>query len=84
MMKYIITSILLILGGAVMACPVCEKQQPAITRGITHGAGPESGTDWIIVAVVTGITILTLFYSVKYLIRPGEKESGHIKYSVLK
>ncbi len=65
------------------ACPVCEKQQPKMLRGITHGAGPTSIWDWVIIGVVALITMLTLFYSAKYLLFPGEKSSTHIKNSIL-
>lgn len=67
----------------VMACTVCEKQQPKVTFGLTHGAGPQSNWDWVIIAIVTLITVLTLIYSIKFLIKPGEKESNHIKQSIL-
>lgn len=65
------------------ACPVCENQQPAITKGITHGAGPQSNWDWLIIAIIALITVLTLAYSIKFLIIPGEKEKNHIKQSIL-
>lgn len=65
------------------ACPVCDKQQPKITQGFTHGAGPQSNWDWVIITIIAVITILTLAYSLKYLIKPGEKNSDHIKRSVL-
>ncbi len=67
----------------ISACPVCEKQQPKITQGFTHGAGPQSNWDWVIIAVITAITLLTLFYSLKYLIKPNEANSNHIKQSIL-
>lgn len=67
----------------VSACPLCGKQQPKITRGLTHGTGPQSNWDWVIVAVVTGIALWTLIFSVKKLIRPGEKNMDHIKLSIL-
>ena len=66
----------------VSACPVCEKKQPAITQGITHGTGPGSYWDWVIIGVITLITILTLVYSMKYLIKPGEKNTDHVKNSI--
>lgn len=65
------------------ACPVCEKQQPKLLRGITHGTGPQSNWDWVIVACMTVVTLYTLFYSVKYLLRPGEKQAAHVKQSIL-
>ena len=64
------------------ACEACRLQQPEITRGITHGAGPDSGWDWFIVGIVALITVLTLIYSVKYLVSPGEKNRKHIKYRI--
>jgi len=67
----------------VVACPVCEKQQPPITQGLTHGSGPQSNWDWLIIAVIAAITLLTLILSLKYLIKPGEKNSDHIKQSIL-
>lgn len=67
----------------VSACPLCEKQQPKITRGVTHGAGPQSNWDWVIIAVVTAITLLTFVYSLKMIIRPGEKNRDHIKLAIL-
>lgn len=66
-----------------MACPVCEKQQPKITQGLTHGSGPQSNWDWVIIAIITLITLVTFIYSLKYLIKPGEKETDHIKQSIL-
>lgn len=66
-----------------MACPVCEKQQPKITQGITHGAGPQSNWDWVIIAFITLITALTFIFSLKYLIKPKEKNTDHIKRLIL-
>ena len=65
------------------ACPVCEKQQPKITQGLTHGAGPQSNWDWLIIGVISAITLLTFIYSLKYLIKPGENNPDHIKQSIL-
>ncbi|MBK8723339.1 MAG: hypothetical protein IPL95_14035 [Saprospiraceae bacterium] len=67
----------------ISACEVCEKQQPKITQGFTHGAGPQSNWDWVIIAVITAITILTFVFSLKYLINPGEKNTDHIKQLIL-
>lgn len=80
-MRIKIFSILVFINSVqiITACPVCEKQQPKITQGLTHGAGPQSNWDWVIIAIITIITILTLLYSVKYLLKPGEKNAGHIK-----
>jgi len=67
----------------ISACPVCEKQQPKITQGLTHGAGPQSNWDWLIIGVISVITLLTFIYSLKYLIKPGEQNPDHIKQSIL-
>lgn len=72
-----------LMNQITLACSVCEKQQPKITLGLTHGAGPQSNWDWVIIAVITVITILTFVFSLKYLIKPGEKNSDHIKQSIL-
>lgn len=74
---------LLFIGLPVFACPLCEKQQPRLLRGITHGTGPESNWDYIIVWVTVLIVLFTLFFSVKWLIRPGEKSDNHIKRFIL-
>ncbi len=67
----------------VFACPVCEKQQPEILRGITHGAGPNSNWDYVIVWSAVVIVLFTLYFSVKWLIRPGEQSQTHIKRFIL-
>lgn len=71
------------INVALFACPACEKQQPKITQGLTHGGGPGSNWDWVIIAVITLITVLTLIFSLKFLIKPGEKNRDHIKQSIL-
>lgn len=80
------TSLILLfvlLAQMVSACPVCEKQQPKITQGLTHGAGPQSNWDWVIIAFITAITVLTFVFSLKYLIKPKEKNTNHIKRLIL-
>lgn len=82
-LNYITVIMLLIIAnGYTIACPVCDRQQPKITRGWTHGAGPQSNWDWIIIAVVAIITLITLLYSIKCLIKPGERNPSHIKNSI--
>ena len=65
------------------ACPVCEKQQPEVLRGISHGAGPQSEWDYVIIWGAVIIVLITLFYSLKWLFRPGEKSKDHIKQFIL-
>ena len=77
--------LLILLGGFIVAksCPGCEEQQPKILRGITHGAGPQSNWDFLIVSVAAVIVLATFFFSVKWLIWPEEKGEMHIKRIVL-
>lgn len=83
-MKKILPGVVLLFTGLLAtACPVCERQQPKILQGITHGSGPESNWDFVIIAVASLIVVATLFYSVKWLLRPGEKSGSHIKYLIL-
>lgn len=83
-MKKLVLVFLFFLPGLIaFACPVCEKQQPKILQGITHGAGPGSQWDYIIVWIAVIIVLATLFYSIKWLINPGENSPAHIKQSIL-
>ena len=65
------------------ACPMCGEAQPRLLRGITHGTGPESKWDYVIVWVTVAIVLFTLYYSVKWIIKPGEKSGSHIKRLIL-
>ncbi len=78
----IILAILFTSIGA-FACPVCEKQQPAVLRGISHGTGPQSNWDMVIIWVTVALVVLTLYFSIKFLVRPGEKSEDHIKRFIL-
>ncbi|SDD23765.1 hypothetical protein [Niabella drilacis] len=71
-------------GSIAMACTVCERRQPELLRGISHGAGPESRWDLWIVAVVAAVVAVSLFFSVKWILRPGETSADHIKRSIFK
>ena len=81
--RYFLTLSFLIIYQITMACDACKKQQPKITQGFTHGAGPQSNWDWVIITIITAITVFTFIYSLKYLIKPGEKNTNHIKQSIL-
>ncbi len=83
MKKILLCMFFLCPALAVLACPVCEKQQPKILRGITHGAGPQDNWDYIIVWAMVVIVVFTLFFSIKWLIRPGERSQTHIKRLIL-
>ncbi len=84
-MKKIMSStvLLLFLSAMTWACPVCERNQPKMLKGITHGAGPESRWDYVIVGITAVIVLLTLFFSVKWILRPGEHSQKHIKREIL-
>ena len=79
--QFIIFFLILRLGA--MACDVCNKQQPEILRGITHGSGPEGNWDYVIVWATVVIVLFTLYFSIKWLIRPGERSKDHIKRFIL-
>ncbi len=66
-----------------LACTVCGQNQPKLLKNITHGTGPQGNWDYIIIMVGIIIVSFTLFYSLKFLIRPGEKQPGHIKNIVV-
>ena len=82
MKKFMMISVLLFSFAAAHACPVCERNKPEILKGITHGSGPESNWDYLIVSVIAVLALVSLFYSVKWLINPNEKNPDHIKYSL--
>jgi hypothetical protein len=66
------------------ACPVCERAKARTAFGsITHGAGPTSNWDYVAVWIVIAAVLLSFFYSVKWLLKPAEKNPDHIKYSIL-
>jgi hypothetical protein len=84
MMKRILFCTFLLCNALrVLACEVCERNQPKLLRGITHGAGPDSKWDYVIVCIALIIVAVTLFYSVKWLLQPGEKANTHIKRFIL-
>jgi len=80
--QYWILLILIGLAQFNLACPVCERQQPKATMGLTHGAGPGSNWDWVIIIFMTILTLLTLYFSIKFLVKPGEKGKDHVKQSI--
>jgi len=81
-LKNIIILSLFLFANYLLACDACKLQQPEVTRNLTHGTGPETNWDWFIVGIVILITVVAFVFSVKYLIKPGEKDTSHIKYSV--
>ena len=84
MIKKIFFAFLLLINftGKIWACAACEEQQPAFLKGITHGPGPDSNLDYFIVSIAMIIVLTTLYYSVKWLIKPGETNANHIKQTI--
>lgn len=84
-MKKIISCIFLltVLADIAIACEVCERNRASLLKGFTHGADPESRWDYLIVSATVIIVLLSTFYFIKWIIRPGEKSESHIKRVVL-
>lgn len=80
---FIMSLLMTCLSSALLACEVCQSQQPKVMQNITHGAGPQGQTDFIIIAVSIVIVLVTLILSVKYLLKPGENAPSHVKNIVL-
>lgn len=77
------TLVLLFISTVTFACDLCKKNQPKGFEDITHGNGPQGNTDYIILYCAIVIVGYTLIMSIKYLIKPKEKDKNHIKYTVL-
>lgn len=82
-LKYQLSICLVFFINFIWACEACKAAQPKLTQNFTHGVGPRGNFDWVIVAAVAVIAVYTLVFSIKYLAKPGEKKSNHIKYSIL-
>lgn len=84
-MKKIIALVVMLVGfiPAAIACKLCEEQQPGWLKGVVHGPGPQSMWDYVIMIVSILIVLVVLFFSIKFLVKPGEKNPSHVKYSIL-
>ncbi len=78
-----ITCLAFFISTIVTACPICKKNQPKGFEDITHGQGPEGNIDYVIMYSAIIIVGYTLIMSVKYLVKPKEKEASHIKNFVV-
>ena len=83
MKKIILCYAILATGLFAAACPTCEIAQPRYLRGITHGTGPQSNWDLLIISVTAIIVIASLIFSIIWLVKPGEKSVSHIKHLIL-
>lgn len=79
----ILTLLMLVANQIMFACEVCKKNQPKGLENITHGTGPTGTLDYIITWTAVVIVSVTLFYSIKYLVKPKENNPDHIKNSIL-
>ena len=84
MKKIIIFLFLILFQIAAFACPVCERNQPKVLRGIVHGSGPDSNWDYVSIIITMIIALFALIYSIKWLIKQNENKQDHIKYSIFK
>ncbi|MEO9477423.1 MAG: hypothetical protein ABJG41_17895 [Cyclobacteriaceae bacterium] len=75
--------ILMIMPLQSFACELCKQNQPKPLQNITHGAGPQGNWDYLIITAGIIIVSLTLFYSIKLLIKPQENGPDHIKRIVV-
>jgi len=66
-----------------IACEACKKQQPKLLQGVTHGGGPDSNWDYVIVAAMIVITLYVLVATVRCMLRPKEENAQHIKRIIL-
>jgi hypothetical protein len=76
---FILSSLLLMSSNFVFACDLCKKNQPKGFENITHGNGPSGTLDYFIIWSAIIIVGITLFLSIKYLIKPKETNPEHIK-----
>jgi len=74
----------MLLSRGSFACELCQKGQSKFVRAVSsHGQGPDSNWDYLFVAGTALVVLLTLFYSIKYLISPKEGDAEHIKSLVI-
>lgn len=66
-----------------MACDACKAQQPKFLQGVTHGPGPSSNWDYVVVSSMLIVTIYSFYALVKCLAKPAEKKHDSIKTMIL-
>lgn len=83
MKKYYFLLCSFIISYPLIACPVCERaNKKKLFGSFGHGIGPQSNWDYVWVWIMIIITVITLFYTIKYLVKPNESDKKHIKYSI--
>ena len=84
MKKAILSILFLVAALSLYACPVCERARAKTAFGsISHGPGPGSNWDYLAVWVSVAAVLLTLIFTIKFLVKPNETNSDHIKNSIL-
>ncbi len=71
------------MGQSAFACEVCKNNQPGMLKNISHGTGPGGILDYLIIWSAVFFVSVTLFLSIKYLVKPHETSSNHIKNIVV-
>lgn len=83
MKKYLLVFLFVAIASFIGACPVCDRAQPKITMGLTHGVGPQSSWDWVAIVAMVVITLYVLVRTIFLLVKPKEGSKDHIKQSIL-
>jgi len=66
------------------ACNECQRNQPDFLLDVSHGDGPDSYTDYVIVVSGIIVVLITTFLALKYLFqRKKEASTVHIKHTIL-
>lgn len=79
----LIIGILILQGPVLLACDLCQKNQPEVLQDVTHGQGPQGQLDYIITWTAVAIVAVVLFFSIKFLVKPRENDPDHIKNIVV-
>jgi hypothetical protein len=79
----LVTISVLGIHSKAMACDACKAQQPRFLQGITHGAGPSSNWDYVVVSIMVIITLYSFYAMIKCLTKPAEKNHEGIKSIIL-
>jgi len=86
--KFYLKALLVVAGilgaySSAMACDACKAQQPKFLQGVTHGAGPASNWDYVVVSLMVIITVYSFYAMVKCLAKPADKNHEGIKSIIL-
>jgi hypothetical protein len=84
MLKGMLCAILLSAASLpALACDACKKQQPKLLQGITHGAGPDSTWDYVIVSIMVIITLYSFYAMIRFMAKSRDKVYQDIKSSII-